>query len=98
MGIVAIEMAEGIPPHKGLNREEIREQVKTHGASLRHPERWSAEFNNILSQMLAMRSEDRPTAEQLLKHPFMQKAADRLSMPKIEVRMCVGFFVVFPLH
>lgn len=35
MGIVAIEMAEGLPPHKGLNREEIREQVKTHGAHLK---------------------------------------------------------------
>ena len=84
LGIVAIEMAEGIPPYKGMNREEIREKVKTQGASLRDPQLWSAEMNDFVGQCLTMNSDERPTAVALLKHPFMSFAADRLSMPKIK--------------
>jgi p21-activated kinase 1 len=84
LGIVAIEMAEGVPPYKGLNREEIREQVKTKGAGLKNPPQWSAEFNDFVSQALTMDADKRPSAEQLLKHPFLKRAADHLSMPKVE--------------
>ncbi len=84
MGIVALEMAEGVPPYKGLNREEIREQVKTNGAGLKEPDKWSPEFNDFVEQCLTMDAEQRPSAEQLLKHPFLKKAADHLSMPKVE--------------
>ena len=83
LGIVAIEMAEGLPPYKGMNREEIREKVKTQGASLKNPEEWSNDMNEFVEQCLTMHSEDRPTAVQLLKHAFMARAADRLSMPKV---------------
>ncbi len=84
LGIVAIEMAEGVPPYKGLNREEIREQVKTKGAGLKHPGDWSPEFNDFVSQSLTMDPEKRPSAEALLKHPFLKRAADRLTMLKVE--------------
>ncbi len=30
-----------------------------------------------------MDSEHRPSAEQLLRHPFLAKAADHLAMPKV---------------
>jgi serine/threonine protein kinase len=92
-----------VPPYKGLNREEIREQVKTKGARLKvqlvfvvffrfvseiekqSPKDWSEGFNDFVEQCLTMDAEQRPTAEQLLKHPFLKIAAERLTMPKGEI-------------
>lgn len=51
---------------------------------LQDPGAWSAEFNDFVEQCLTMDADKRPTAEQLLKHPFLKKAAERLTMPKVE--------------
>lgn len=98
-----VTFLQGVPPYKGMNREEIREQVKTNGAGLKvcllvaflfnfffnkkktqDPGLWSAEFNDFVEQCLTMDADQRPSAEQLLKHPFLKKASERLQMPKVE--------------
>lgn len=48
-----------------------------------HPEKWSAEFRDLLDHLLAMNADERPTADQVLAHPFLRIAADRISLPKV---------------
>jgi len=38
------------------------------------PERWSGEFNNFIKEVLNKDETVRPTADQLLDHPFLKNA------------------------
>lgn len=76
LGITCIEMAEGEPPH--LHEPPLRAllMISISGTpTLKDPSRWSANFLHFLAQAMAVEPEARPTAEQLLKHPFLAGAA-----------------------
>ncbi len=75
LGITAIEMAEGEPPL--LNEPPLRALllITINGSpSLKDKSRWTREFLHFLSRCFDVKPDLRASAEQLLLHPFIQKA------------------------
>merc|ERR1719495_2477065 len=50
---------------------------KSDPPKLDHPNRWSREFNDFLKQCLVKDANRRPSAQELLKHPFIRDARDK---------------------
>lgn len=76
VGITALEMADGEPPH--IHEPPLRALllITTQGSPQPQcPERWSAEFRHFLASAMDTNVESRADAEQLLKHPFLQCAS-----------------------
>lgn len=76
LGIMTIEMIEGEPPY--LDEEPLKALylIATHGTpQLREPSAASKEMRDFLVVTLAMDPERRPSAKELLQHPFIKKAA-----------------------
>lgn len=84
MGITAIEMAEGEPPL--LNEPPLRALllITTNPSPKLNNKRvkWSNEFNHFIAQCLQIPPEKRASADQLLLHPFIQKACDQVTFAK----------------
>jgi len=75
LGITAIEMAEGKPPHADIHPMRAIFMIPTKPPpTLKEPEKWSDEFKQFVSSCLVKCPEERPSATQLLQHPFIQKA------------------------
>ncbi|SCV70506.1 BQ2448_1900 [Microbotryum intermedium] len=75
LGIMAIEMVDGEPPY--LNEPQLRALylIATNGSpTINNPEQLSDVFRDFLKQALEVNTEKRPTAAQLLLHPFFKKA------------------------
>ena len=75
LGILCLELAEGAPPY--LDEQPMRALylIVTSGVGgLKDKSEWSPEFNDFVDSCLKTEPGQRPTAEQLLKHPFLQKA------------------------
>ncbi|RCH97506.1 hypothetical protein CU098_000536, partial [Rhizopus stolonifer] len=76
LGITAIEMVEGSPPHLEDPEQAIRLLTTYHVApTLKDPEQLSVEFRDFLGKCLQFKAENRPSAAELLKHPFLSNAA-----------------------
>lgn len=68
-------MAEGRPPLAGINPYRALFLIPTkQPPTLTEPKKWSDEFNDWVTQCLQKDPEDRPTAKELLNHPFIRKA------------------------
>jgi hypothetical protein len=81
-GCVVIEMADGQPPYYDLHQLKAVFLTATRGAPpLRSPDRWSQTFLDFLAQCLTPDPAIRPTAQQLLRHPFL-----RLTCPAKRIR------------
>lgn len=72
LGITLIELAQIEPPHHELNPMRVLLKIaKSEPPTLDQPYKWSPEFNDFLRKSLDKNPETRPSAAQLLEHPFV---------------------------
>uniref|UniRef100_A0A667X994 non-specific serine/threonine protein kinase n=1 Tax=Myripristis murdjan TaxID=586833 RepID=A0A667X994_9TELE len=72
LGITLIELAQIEPPHHELNPMRVLLKIaKSEPPTLDQPHKWSQEFKDFLKKALDKNPESRPTAAQLLEHPFV---------------------------
>ncbi|KAG8439283.1 hypothetical protein GDO86_005484 [Hymenochirus boettgeri] len=76
LGITLIEMAQIEPPHHELNPMRVLLKIaKSEPPTLCPPSKWSPEFHDFLKKALDKNPENRPTATQLLEHPFVSNVS-----------------------
>ncbi|KAN0041267.1 hypothetical protein ACTFIV_003804 [Dictyostelium citrinum] len=87
-GITCIEMAESKPPLFNVHPMRVIFMIPNPSRpppKLTEPDKWSPEFNDFLAKCLTRKPELRPSAEELLKHPFITKAKSHsLLVPLID--------------
>uniref|UniRef100_UPI003AAD556C serine/threonine-protein kinase 10 n=1 Tax=Centroberyx gerrardi TaxID=166262 RepID=UPI003AAD556C len=72
LGITLIELAQIEPPHHELNPMRVLLKIaKSEPPALDQPNKWSREFKDFLKKALDKNPESRPTAAQLIEHPFV---------------------------
>uniref|UniRef100_A0A7S4IMD9 Protein kinase domain-containing protein n=1 Tax=Vannella robusta TaxID=1487602 RepID=A0A7S4IMD9_9EUKA len=75
LGITAIEMAEMNPPHSNMHPMRAIFLIPTRDPpTLTEQSEWSDDFNDFLACCLVKDPEERWSADELLKHPFIKKA------------------------
>ncbi|XP_028277016.1 serine/threonine-protein kinase 10 [Parambassis ranga] len=73
LGITLIELAQIEPPHHELNPMRVLLKIaKSEPPTLEQPHKWSREFKDFLRKALDKNPETRPTAAQLMEHPFVR--------------------------
>jgi len=79
LGITAIELAVGEPPHSNVHPMRAIFMIpNSDPPTLPDPSKWSADFNDFLKVCLVKNPEKRPTATALLQaHPFILKAKSK---------------------
>ncbi len=80
-GVLAIECAEGFPPLFNETEDYAMFLTATKGQPrLKVPHEWSREFHDFIAKCTVFDPTKRPTAAEMLLHPFLRcaAAADRL--------------------
>lgn len=93
LGIMTIEMIEGEPPY--LDEEPLKALylIATKGTpDLAEPESSSSELRDFIKKSLEVDPEKRPTAKELLAHPFLNKAGgpERLQTLLVQLEQVEG--------
>ncbi|XP_066471934.1 serine/threonine-protein kinase 10 [Tiliqua scincoides] len=84
LGITLIEMAQIEPPHHELNPMRVLLKIaKSDPPTLSYPSKWSSEFKDFLKTALDKNPETRPSAAQLLEHPFVNKVTSNRAMREL---------------
>jgi serine/threonine protein kinase len=77
LGIMAIEMIEGHPPHLVEPPISALYLIAVNGRpKLKEPEKVSDEFKGFLDDCLQVDPDKRATARKLLEHPFFETCGD----------------------
>ncbi|KAJ1562567.1 hypothetical protein HK096_007787, partial [Nowakowskiella sp. JEL0078] len=74
IGITAIEIADKNPPLSDIHPMRALHLIPNSDLGLAKPKNWSKPFVDFVSVCLIKDPNQRPSAAQLLEHPFMQKA------------------------
>ncbi|KAG2203416.1 hypothetical protein INT47_010114 [Mucor saturninus] len=81
LGIMVIEMIEGEPPYLHENPLRALYLIATNGTpALQHPDELSDKLKDFLEQALTVESAERPDAQILLEHPFLQRGENVKSL------------------
>uniref|UniRef100_H3D9S9 non-specific serine/threonine protein kinase n=1 Tax=Tetraodon nigroviridis TaxID=99883 RepID=H3D9S9_TETNG len=73
LGITLIELAQIEPPHHELNPMRVLLKIaKSDPPALEQQHKWSQDFKDFLKKALDKNPETRPSAVQLLQHPFVR--------------------------
>uniref|UniRef100_A0A670XRE0 non-specific serine/threonine protein kinase n=1 Tax=Pseudonaja textilis TaxID=8673 RepID=A0A670XRE0_PSETE len=84
LGITLIEMAQIEPPHHELNPMRVLLKIaKSDPPTLNYPSKWSPAFRDFLKTALDKNPETRPTATQLLEHPFVSKVTTNKALREL---------------
>lgn len=84
LGILCIEMADGAPPYLDEPPMRALYLIVVNGISgLADKSHWSANFNNFCDCCLEKDPTKRPSAENLLKHPFLTKISSQKEIASI---------------
>ncbi|KAM8798977.1 serine/threonine-protein kinase 10 [Eudromia elegans] len=84
LGITLIEMAQIEPPHHELNPMRVLLKIaKSDPPTLSCPSKWSKEFRDFLKTALDKNPETRPSAAQLLEHPFVSKVTSNRALREL---------------
>jgi hypothetical protein len=75
LGIATLEMAEGEPPYMEFPPLRALFLIATSGSpGVKEPSKWSDSFKDFLQVCMAIDPDERQTADELLKHPFLKCA------------------------
>ncbi|KAJ3222534.1 hypothetical protein HK099_002207 [Clydaea vesicula] len=74
IGITAIEIAEKNPPLNDIHPMRALFLIPTSNLGLAKPKNWSKPFQDLIAECLIKDPNTRPTAIQILNHPFFAKA------------------------
>jgi len=81
LGIMGMEMAEGEPPYMEFPPLRALFLISTKGIPpLKEETKWSSEFKEFLAKCLEKDPEKRPSATEMLQHPFIKKACPPVAM------------------
>uniref|UniRef100_H0V7X6 non-specific serine/threonine protein kinase n=1 Tax=Cavia porcellus TaxID=10141 RepID=H0V7X6_CAVPO len=84
LGITLIEMAQIEPPHHELNPMRVLLKIaKSDPPTLLTPSKWSVEFRDFLKVALDKNPETRPSAAQLLEHPFVRSITSNKALREL---------------
>eukprot|EP01006_Ploeotia_vitrea_P028760 TRINITY_DN61398_c0_g3_i1.p1 TRINITY_DN61398_c0_g3~~TRINITY_DN61398_c0_g3_i1.p1 ORF type:complete len:912 (-),score=96.77 TRINITY_DN61398_c0_g3_i1:605-3340(-) len=84
LGIIALELVDGDPPYMDCQPvNALFKIVRNPPPRLKNEAKYSAEFVNCLNSMLVKDPDDRPSATELLQHPFLNKACDATKVKKL---------------
>lgn len=79
LGITAIELADGEPPYADIHPMRAIFLIPSREPpSVRHPDGWSPDFLDFVKVCLRKDFTKRPTATELLAHPFVRDAVARV--------------------
>ncbi|XP_020298870.1 serine/threonine-protein kinase 10 isoform X2 [Pseudomyrmex gracilis] len=77
LGITLIEFAQMEPPNHEMSPMRVLLKIqKSDPPKLDQPGKWSKEFNDFIAKALIKDPTSRPTADDLLKHPFISRNLD----------------------
>ncbi|XP_044740531.1 serine/threonine-protein kinase 10 isoform X3 [Chrysoperla carnea] len=77
LGITLIEFAQMEPPNHEMSPMRVLLKIqKSDPPKLDHPQRWSKDFNSFIAKCLTKDPQQRPTADDLLKHQFINCTLD----------------------
>ena len=80
LGITCLELVEGEPPFADLNPEEVMEHIAKKppkAEDVIDPKEHTRDFIDFVNGCLEINPKKRPTAEALIKHPFIKKLSKK---------------------
>lgn len=83
-GVLAIECAEGAPPLLHETQMKAMFLIATKGPPrLKRPDEWTSDFHDFIDKCTQIDPAERGTAAEMLRHPFLKRAANREHMGRI---------------
>mmetsp|Transcript_29467 Transcript_29467/g.82292 ORF Transcript_29467/g.82292 Transcript_29467/m.82292 type:complete len:920 (-) Transcript_29467:589-3348(-) len=91
LGISLLEMSNGAPPCR-FNGLRALILIGTEGISrpFKKPSKWSKTYHDFINQCLEMDAKERPTAADILQHPFLESRVSQENMSKIITSMFIS--------